>query len=574
MVGMSSVSTQPTLRDRVGGRWAISWVTFVVLGGIGVLGVSLNAFPSAADWLLASAFATAALGLVFLLAHLTVLRNRAMRPAPVWVVVAVGAVAGGVRGVVIVVAVQDLGGALARPWPVFVLAGAFAGGLGTVGIALVMDMLFRLRDKRTALRARLVALREQDLERSGLADAMTDAVYGEVAAVLDDARRHLEVPVGEADLEDRLAVAQNLRESVDRTLRPLSHRLYAAGEQHPGPAAEQRLRPSSLLSLPVFPVPVAIVLMLFTVGASDYPLAGLFIGVVAFLVLFAVSRAARLWPALRDGQLVVGAVSLFVAGSLSMLLVRYVADAPRGWVVIMVPALVMVVFMLMVSAVGAVLGETADSIERLEQQVVAREVDAHVANREIARASRDVAQHVHGTLQSQLLATAFAIERAADSGDDAAFQHALAEARAALEQGAVRHVAPRDLQAELDGIAGLWRGFVDVSVEIDAALPALPSATVGDIARIAGEAVANARKHGLARHADVLVAPVAGAVRVTITDDGAGPQGGVPGMGSAWLDFIVPGGWSLRPGPGGHGARLDVVLPVVVAVEAPGVAAS
>lgn len=565
MVGVSALATDPTLRDRLGGRWAVSWVTFVVLGAIGVLGVSLNAFPSVADWLLASAFATAALGLVFLLAHLTVLRNRSITPVPVWLVVAVGVVAGVVRGVVIVGAVQDVGGSLARPWPVFVLAGAFAGALGTVGIALVMDMLFRLRDQRAALRTRLVALRDEDLERSGLADAMTDAVYGEVAAVLDDARQHLDVPVGETDLEDRLAVAQNLRESVDRTLRPLSHRLYAQGEQQQAVAAESRLRPASLLSLPVFPVPVAIVVLLFTVGASEYPLAGVFIGAVAFLVLFAVSRAARLWPALRATQLVVGAAALFVAGVLSMLLVRYVADAPRGWVVIVVPALVMVAFMLMVSAVGAVFGEAAGTIQRLERQVVAREVDAHVANREIARASRDVAQHVHGTLQSQLLATAFAIERAADTDDDAAFRRALAEARAALEQGAVRRVAPRDLQSELDELAGLWRGFIEVSVEIDPALPALPSSTVGDIARVAGEAVANARKHGLARHALVRVAAASGAVRVTVTDDGAGPQGGVPGMGSAWLDFIVPGGWRLRPAPDG-GAQLEVALPVVAAL--------
>lgn len=561
---MSSVPTEPTLRDRVGGRWAVSWVTFVVLGAIGVLGVSLNAFPSPADWLLASAFATAALGLVFVLAHFTVLRNRTIRPVPVWLVVAVGALAGGVRGVVIVAAVQDVGGALARPWPVFVLAGAFAGALGMVGIALVMDMLFRLRDQRAALRTRLVALREQDLERSGLADAMTDAVYGEVADVLDDARRHLDVPVGEADLEDRLAVAQNLRESVDRTLRPLSHRLYAAGGEQQSDVSEGRLRPAWLMSLPVFPLPVAIVILLFTAGASDYPLAGLLVGAVAFVVLGLVSLASRRWPALRAVQLVVGAVALFLGGALSMLLVRSVADAPRGWVVIVVPALVMVVFMLLVSAVGAVLGETADTIQRLQQQVVAREVDAHVANREIARASREVAQHVHGTLQSQLLATAFAIERAADADDDAAFQEALAEARAALEQGAVRRVAPRDLQAELDDLAGLWRGFVEVSVEIDPALPPLPSSTVGDIARIAGEAVANARKHGLARHAHVVVAAAPGAARVTVTDDGVGPSGGVPGMGSAWLDFIVPGGWRLRPAPDG-GAQLEVALPMVAA---------
>lgn len=566
---MTTNSSEPTLRQRVGGRWAVSWVTFVVLGLLGAISVSLNDFASPVDRLAANAAATAALGLVFLVAHLTVLRNRGMHPVPVWAVALVGMLAGVARAVALVTVLTALEGALPRPWPVFVIGGALTGAFGTVGVALLMDMLCRQRDQRAALRTRMVALREQHLERSGLADAMTDAVYAEVAAALDDARRHLDVPVGEADAAERLAVAENLRESVDRTLRPLSHRLYAAGQQDPEPATGARLRFSSLASLPVMPFPTAIVITLFIVGLSEYPLAGVAIGAVSFLMLLAVSRGGRRWPGLHARQFAFAALALLVAGSISMFVVRYLADATLGATVILVPALLMVAFMGMVSAVGAVFGETSERIRALEAQVVAREVDAHVANRELARASRDVAQHVHGTLQSHLLATAFAIERAADSDDDAAFQHALVEAREALSEDAVRRVEARDLAAELDDVAALWRGFVDVAVEIDPALPPVPSATVADIARIAGEAVANARKHGLARCAEVVVTPAAEGVRVTVTDDGQGPGGGVPGMGSAWLDFIVPGGWRLRPGAGGRGAVLEVVLPVAVAGAAP-----
>ena len=564
---MVTTETEPGLRQRVGGRWAISWVTFVVLGALGVVGVSLNDFPSPGAWLLTVTCATAALGAVFWLAHVTVLRQRASRPVPVWLVVLVGGLAGAARGVVIVVVLQGVGGALERPWPVFVVAGAFTGALGTVGIALLMDMLVRQRDQRAELRTRLVALREQDLERSGLTEAMTGAVFAEVAAALDDARQQLDVPLGEVDVDERLAVAQRLRDSVDRTLRPLSHRLYAAGRDEPAPPPPTRLRPSSLASLPVMPVAVTIIVTLFAVGASAYPLAGLFIGAASFVALFAVSRASRRWPWVRARQFPIGAVTLFAAGALSIVLVRVVAGQPLGWFTTLVPPLIMVAFMLMVSAVGAVLGESTARMRVLEEQVVAREVDAHVANREIARASRDVAQHVHGTLQSQLLATAFAIERAADANDDAAFRRAVGDARAALEAGAVRPAASHDLPAELDAIAALWDGFVEVTVDIDPGLPALPASAVADIGRIAGEAVANARKHGAARRVHVAVAPAPGAVVVTITDDGAGPAAGVPGMGSAWLDFLVPGGWSLGAGPNGTGTRLTVVFPVVVTAD-------
>ena len=83
---------------------------------------------------------------------------------------------------------------------------------------------------------------------------------------------------------------------------------------------------------------------------------------------------------------------------------------------------------------------------------------------------------------------------------------------------------------------------------------------VEDVARVVGEAVANARKHGAARSAQVTVTGAHGAVDVVVLDDGSGPDEGLPGMGSAWLDFVAPGAWALEPGPDGTGTRLHVRL--------------
>ena len=85
----------------------------------------------------------------------------------------------------------------------------------------------------------------------------------------------------------------------------------------------------------------------------------------------------------------------------------------------------------MVSAVTALLQGEDAAAERLLQQVNEREIDALVANRELARVTRALAEDVHGTMQSRLLATAFAIDEAAATNDDEAFRAALASARRA-----------------------------------------------------------------------------------------------------------------------------------------------
>ncbi|HEV8013001.1 MAG TPA: hypothetical protein VGP34_02865, partial [Pontimonas sp.] len=95
--------------SRMGGRRAISLAGYLLSGPFWIFGFVFNESVTYESWENAlSIFVIATmghlgLGAIFLIAHLTVLRNRAQRPVSVWTAVAVWGLAGSTRAVVIVV---------------------------------------------------------------------------------------------------------------------------------------------------------------------------------------------------------------------------------------------------------------------------------------------------------------------------------------------------------------------------------------------------------------------------------------------------------------------------------------
>jgi signal transduction histidine kinase len=106
---------------------------------------------------------------------------------------------------------------------------------------------------------------------------------------------------------------------------------------------------------------------------------------------------------------------------------------------------------------------------------------------------------------------------------------------------------------------------LDLRVEVDPALPALPAAVEVALHRIATEAVHNVVRHAGASRCTVRLAGGAGAVRLDVTDDGAGcPPTAAPGAGRrAMAERAEELGGELRLGPGGDGGtRVTAVVPL------------
>jgi len=206
-------------------------------------------------------------------------------------------------------------------------------------------------------------------------------------------------------------------------------------------------------------------------------------------------------------------------------------------------------------------------IERLHATVDATETEAQARNRELVRASRTLARYVHGTLQSRLLASALAIEQAERAGDPAGFDRALEQAREALLLPEVLPSPATELATAIDQVTALWQGIAKITVDITQPISPLPSSRITDICLLVEEGVANAMRHGSAQAVAITLAPREdGNIALTIVDDGVGPAGGSPGLGSSIFNQASTMPWTLTPRTSGSGSVLEVVVAIAPSI--------
>lgn len=566
------MSTGPRLRERLGGRWAIAWQVLIpVAVALAFLQPVIDPDASASGgqavrWIIAGAAGSVALCAVVLIADVTVFRRRAIAPVPVWAVVAMGAIAGLARAVALlsVASAQGLdpsGAVGAR-----VLSSVLFGGLLAPAAAALAFGIDRQRRRHRQFAEGLVALRAAQVARGGLADAMTDSLYAEVLSASSEARGHLSHEHGDLDMTERRRLAEQIRQTVVTSLRPLSHRLYAARDR-PVPevrmlaAMRAELRGHRLypaLAAGVFTALTAMLIYTRSGSPAEAIASAALGGVAVGVALAAVVAVVGIHPGLRRHTLALALLlGVPAAAGASLLFEILFGGSPATRAVGM--AFCAAVVIVGCAAVGSVVGGERDAADALEEEVDARTVEALAMDRELVRVSRLLAQYVHGTLQSHLLATAYALENAdlVHGGSAGVLQRAWS----AFESDVAAHAMPTTLAGEVERRASLWSGFMEVGIEVGSSVGAIPSAVIADVGRVVEEALSNAHKHGDARAVSVVVERVDDSVlQICVTDDGSGPADVHPGMGSAWLDFVAPDAWSLTPGPGGRGASVTVAV--------------
>ncbi len=565
----------PTTAGRIGGRWAVSWQAWALISVLTIVGtfisIPTNVDTTQRDRLLIVAVgvvAGLALGLAMLIAARTVLRHRAETPVSVTTIIVLGGVFGLVHALASIALYALLG------VPDFALNPAarivFSTGIAPavfIAISVILDELDRYRHERDALITRLVTLREQQVERSGLTASIEAAVQAEIRVATDPIIADLGESTRSLTEAQRFAMADRLQMVATEELRPLSQRLFTATYTPVRPSGVARALWATLLNQPIIPGASSLITATFflvfstaryglTVGAAQYVAqAALMYAVLKPLADYDRRRVGARVPTLLIGALAV----LGITAAKGIVFQTLIADDPlfAGTIVATFWAPCVTVA---VSITAAAIQRRRGALNDLELVVDEQTLDAIIANRELVRVSRELAQHVHGTLQSTLLATAFAIEQATRTNDGAAFERAVEEARIALQTTPRLIATETDLRAEVERRLDLWREFTDVDARIDVVGP-VPPTVVRQVGQALEEAISNAKKHGRARHLHVAVTQEPGAIRLQVADDGSGPVAGPPGMGSAVFDEIAPGGWRLDPRADG-GALLTIAVPL------------
>ncbi|MCF8527859.1 MAG: hypothetical protein K9G24_08690 [Candidatus Nanopelagicales bacterium] len=561
------MASRPTLRERVGGRWAVSWQGYLLMFPLAVVFAvtTTAAFLEPGRLLFGTAVAVIAYlatGAVQFVASITVLGNRATRPAPVWSVILIGGLSWMARSAVIAWVIAD-GNLITQATTLERLAFGFLLGALVVPVtAWLFDTVMRFRNKRDAALQELIDAELAAERQRAYVEALRLGLVEEITQAVGNARARMESIDLTSDAMPQEAL-EALENASQDAVRRVSREVWRQGVQTSRPRIRDvfsvagRVLPFSLWAVASMLL-FGVLVLARNLGWGTTLLVASVVG--AYLV--AVVLLANAWvPRARHVLRAYAMALLALAASgacMSVVLGVFAPDAPRSAAAV----LTVVAATVTIPAVGLAraLDVTEDrAILALREFISAASVRAEALAEQERRLRQQLATQLHGTVGSHLTAATMRMRRAVDAGDFDAAANALFEARRLLDvdMTSVLLADVGDLMTALEELAASWEGLVEVRLHLNdvIASPAHVTACVD----VVTEGINNAARHGRARVVDVEVTSTDDGLRIVLEDDGTESGDASPGLGSRVFDAVAPGSWSRERRSQG-GSRLIVDL--------------
>ena len=537
-----------SLRELVGGRWAVSLLLFAVyvpLGIIATIGNLSTTVPgtSLGSLMLASTLSLIPVGLLLWLSDLTWLRHRRARPAPVVAIVVLGAVVGLVRSASMYA--LSVGMALQHPdaqlaWT-RIITGGIQGAASYPLAVLAFALIGTYREQRRQLISQQISWETRRLQDAREWAEIREDVIAPIAGELQ--------ALG-TDLDSRVIGIDEASSAV----RSRAHDLW--GEAQPNPSVPRvRLGTAITMSLRRRPFATWLVLAIWlptalgtAVAVGEIPRAplGTLVSAAIIAIVFEAGNAlVRRWPGSWIAVLPLGLVLTIVLTSPSLALVGGMPEQGRA-AYSTINAIWLVVLVVLSAIVMGALRRGETILAEMHLAVDAASVETLAQEEQRRRIVQEVAATLHGTLQGRLAS----LPDPDTAGDAVRETLALLQGRPALD-------VSTSLSAAVRLAVEPWMSLLAIDIT------APDDVVSGDVARAAAEAVeecmANAFRHGRARRVECLARIDSDCVVIDIADDGQGLIGGpeLAGLGSRILDRS--GTWSRAYGP--DGTRVTVRIP-------------
>jgi len=409
--------------------------------------------------------------------------------------------------------------------------------------------------RRAELMEQVIAVSAARDDVVEIAQRMQLALDVDIDQTLSSARAGIEEQLADQELamsqENWPTIALALRTAAQDSVRPLSRRLWLGT-----PLPAKRISFSRVLSNIVtqqpFQLPSLILIYVLTAFAGVVTNLGWAVGLVTLgagvaliaLVLGGANFLMKLKPHLHAVIFILAAMLLQVTSLLSFPVRARWGEVPYSWEEYSIGVVASVALIFMTSGIGSLRSYREDVARTFRLDVDHEFLASMAASRHIAQIARESARNLHGKVQTRLIACAVAIERATEQNDIDSFQHALREAAEVLKRPQLEADEVTNVAAEVARKVELWSGLCEISVEIDPITTTISGRRARDVGRVVEEGLNNAIKHGVATRIDVHVRAEPEGIVVEVSDNGKGPLGGEPGLGSALLDNACDQ-WSL-----------------------------
>ncbi len=574
------------LQMAIGGKWAISWQAAVyalpfLLIIIPISEGAVFTWWAFWRWTLVSFFSLIPVVIVFFIADITLFKNREKKPLPDYYVFGLGFILGFVRGGTAGIVAYYFNAlemdAFNAPGTILLRA-INAGVIGMVAVplmSLIGSSIEIYRADRNALIAERLLAESQKSESAAviksLRASMTRRVDENLLEVVKNSQQYLDEKGRSLEANWEL-MAVRLRKAALDTIRPFSHRMHRRGEER-----TYKVHAFELIKYMSSTVRIEIpwVLMIYTISDfkflfSNSPWYLAIANLISRLTLIALGlgliRKLKYTGRLRGLTSYFLALSIF--GAIFIVATHYFDEIfqlnhDSEYVHFVDTAWLLIIIVIVGFISSFFYGQSAES-EFLEKQISKEKLEMLILKREEERLSRELAKYLHGTIQSRLMASAMALERAGRKGDKKALERELEEAYKSLRVPSADYFsAPEEtFKDEVTKVVGKWNDLMKVKVKIGSNIPNIPSHKAQEIGNVINEGLSNSFRHGNASKVEVSVTFKLGQIHVVVKDDGSGIDGGKPGLGTEWFKAIAGNAWSLSSNDSGPGTTLELRIKV------------
>ena len=526
-------------------------------------------------WMVSSALAYVVLVMWIALARRALLARRKNRGFTIWSILAVGAVAGYLKGYLTQIfgLYYGLGSTSNGSSMLSGLRGVVAWIIIVPFLATFANLIHRLKSQHQDALDSLVLI---EATKFGNQDAIKkvkstarDQIENELSKLLTVTRQQI-LDFQHEPIESQFEKISNvLTLSATEIVRPMSHQLSLDKFHFDTSLRWRKILGGSLRNNPFlvwFNSSLIVVGTLFTLLNEKLLLSTISIVIVLQFGLIACSIyfAKRLQERMNSrGLSIIICVDLFITFVSWTLMNRFMDD----YLFLLPQRLFLNFFWTMLVLVGTGFLSNFFSGKDGDTSLVLLAIDeSRIGNllleRELQQTKYDIARYLHGNLQSRMMALSLTLDMTKDKSSKHELDSALSIAESLLNSPFAEYVFLEDqsLKEEVSKVVSRWAGLLVVETNIED----IEEKVSGHLKRAIGaaieEAIANALRHGFAKSVWIRIYEDTPGIVVEVIDDGVGPRAHDAGMGSRLYDSVATKGWSLQFRLEGTGSILELHL--------------
>ena len=222
-----------------------------------------------------------------------------------------------------------------------------------------------------------------------------------------------------------------------------------------------------------------------------------------------------------------------------------------------------------VGFLSAFLSKQEETYVLLNSFISQTELEAYAQIQESRKISREIAKYLHGTIQSQLMGSAFAIEKAGRAGDAIQLEKEIKKAYETLLASPQKYFKSNfgSLSDSIKNVTENWNELMDVKVKNLLTNDDVSNFDTERIHNVLDDALSNSFRHGLSTEVNIEISRIdESKIQVIVSDNGHGMKNKSDGLGAQSFTSIAGKNWKWTTN-GNGGVDLILAFPSTLAKQ-------